>query len=230
LAESSQPPRWKNYRIAKRIQLATDGLPTRTLGEVLSSRRTCRSFSVDKLSLQSLSTLLNQTWGVHGYVDAPPFGRLLLKTSPSAGARHPVEVYVLINRVEGIRQGLYHYDGRGHQLVFLRKIAATRTVEYGAGQSFMKDAAALFIMTAVFPRVQWKYRFGRAYRTVLLDAGHLCQTFYLVATSLGLGPFCTALFRDDLIEKDLSLDTVSESALYIAGVGVPRSPISADNR
>jgi SagB-type dehydrogenase family enzyme len=76
-------------------------------------------------------------------------------------------------------------------------------------------------MTAVFSRVMWKYRQPRAYRVVLLDAGHLCQTFCLVATWLGLAPFCTAALKDTLIEQNLRLDGISESVLYIAGVGLP---------
>jgi SagB-type dehydrogenase family enzyme len=73
----------------------------------------------------------------------------------------------------------------------------------------------------VFPRTMWKYQHARAYRVVLLDAGHLCQTFCLVATWLGLAPFCTAALKDTLIEKDLGVDGIRESVLYIAGVGLP---------
>jgi Nitroreductase family len=57
------------------------------------------------------------------------------------------------------------------------------------------------------------------YRVVLLDAGHLCQTFCLTATRLGLARFSTAALKDSLIENDLGLDGISESVLYIAGVG-----------
>ena len=67
----------------------------------------------------------------------------------------------------------------------------------------------------------WKYQHPRAYRVVLLDAGHLCQTFCLTATWLGLAPFCTAALKDTLIEKDLGIDGIRESVLYIAGVGLP---------
>lgn len=67
----------------------------------------------------------------------------------------------------------------------------------------------------------WKYRSPRAYRIVTLDAGHLCQTFCLTATFLGLAPFCTAALKDTLIEKDLGLDGITESVLYVAGVGLP---------
>jgi len=79
----------------------------------------------------------------------------------------------------------------------------------------------LFLMTAIFRRTMWKYNYARAYRVVLLDAGHLCQTFCLVATWLGLAPFCTAALKDTLIEKELGIDGIRESVLYVAGVGVP---------
>jgi len=75
------------------------------------------------------------------------------------------------------------------------------------------------MMTAVFPRTQWKYKFARAYRAVLAESGHLCQTFCFVATWLGLAPFCTIALADSRIEKDLGIDGVTESVLYAAGVG-----------
>jgi len=79
-------------------------------------------------------------------------------------------------------------------------------------------------MTGVFARTMWKYRNPRAYRVVLLDAGHLGQTFCLTATRLGLAAFGTAALRDSLIEKDLGIDGVSESVLYVLGVGLPPQP------
>jgi SagB-type dehydrogenase family enzyme len=91
---------------------------------------------------------------------------------------------------------------------------------YCADQRYFSGAAALFIMTAVFARTMWKYGRARAYRVVLLETGHLCQTFCLTATRLGLAPFSTAALRDSKIESDLGLDGISESVLYVAGVGL----------
>ena len=84
-------------------------------------------------------------------------------------------------------------------------------VTYLGGQPWYRDANALFLMTSVIPRVQWKYRFPRAYRSVLLEAGHFCQTFCLVATWLGLAPFCTGLVADSLVERALRIDGVDET-------------------
>ncbi len=189
VAESPQASLAKSYPRAPRIALPPAGVAGDEFVNVLMARKTFCQYS-GSISLDAISKLLYYTWGVTGSIEAPPFGRLFHKTSPSGGARHPGEVYLLAMRVEGLPQGLYHYDGVHHRLERLRSVLAKKkAVSYAAGQEFLKDAAAVFLMTAVFPRTMWKYRFARAYRVVLLDAGHLCQTFCLVATWLGLAPF-----------------------------------------
>jgi SagB-type dehydrogenase family enzyme len=188
------------------------------------ARKTHRRFSKKELTLEAVSQLLSLVWGVTGYLHSPIFGKLLHKTSPSGGARHPGEVYLMALRVKGLRPGLYHYHPGQHHLVTISTNATcTKGWQYCAYQDYVRKAAALFLMTAVFPRAIWKYQHPRAYRVVLLDAGHLCQTFCLVATWLGLAPFCTAALKDTLIERDLGIDGISESVLYVAGVGVPPS-------
>lgn len=92
-------------------------------------------------------------------------------------------------------------------------------VGYLNGQEWFGGAAVGVLMTAVFARTQWKYRASRTYRVVLIEAGHVCQTFCLVATSLGLAPFCTMALADSKIERDLGIDGVTESVLYAAGAG-----------
>jgi SagB-type dehydrogenase family enzyme len=188
----------------------------------LNSRRTHRKFSKQKPTLQTVSQLLSLVWGVTRYLHSPLFGRLPQKTSPSGGARHPGEVYLLALRIRGLRPGLYHYHPVHHHLEKISSVATPKQAWlYCARQDYTKKSAALFLMTAVFPRTMWKYDRARAYRVVLLDAGHLCQTFCLVATWLGLAPFCTAAFQDTLIEHDLGIDGIRESMLYVGGIGLP---------
>ncbi len=199
--------------------------------EVLLKRRTWRRFSQRPMTLAQLGTLLGLTGGVQRWLDVPPMGRLALKTSPSGGARHPIELYVLALRVAGLPRGLYHYAADRHRLERLRQGASAREmVRWLAGQYWFGGAAALVLMTAVLPRVQWKYQFPRAYRVVLADAGHLCQTFCLVATWLGLAPFSTMALADSWIERGLGVDGVSEVVLYAAGAGSPpRDGLPDDN-
>ncbi len=217
--EQPRPASVKRYGHAKQTALP----PPRTQGEfpsVLTKRRTWRRFSPDAISAADLGTLLGLTWGVQEWAEAPGLGRFALKTSPSGGALHPIEAYVLARNVEGISPGLYHYDAERHKLELLRRGATGKQItDYLAGQDWFAGAAAVVMMTAIFPRTQWKYKFPRAYRVVLAEAGHFCQTFCLVATWLGLAPFCTMALADSRIEKDLGIDGVTESVLYAAGVG-----------
>jgi len=215
------PSSVKHYRHTGKIKL----LPPAAKGEfpeVLLARRTWRNFSSKPLSFADLSTLLGLTWGVQSWLKSRRLGRYALKTSPSGGALHPIEAYVLAPGVSGLPPGLYHYAADTHQLELIRKGASAGQVEeYLATQWWFRSAAALVFMTAVFPRTQWKYQCPRAYRVVLTEAGHFCQTFCLVATWLKLAPFCTLALADSLIEHAIRVDGVNESVLYAAGVGVP---------
>jgi SagB-type dehydrogenase family enzyme len=216
------PPFVKTYPDRPRLRLPD---PSHDLGgqlpQTLLNRRTHRSFGTRPVSLEQLSVLLHLTWGFTGIVRWPGWGRLPVKTSPSGGARHSLEVYLWCLRVDGLARGIYHYRADQHRLELLRKgAAANRLGELCGHQAWVGNCSALFVMTSVLPRVMWRYRFSRAYRVILLEAGHFCQTFCLVATWLGLAPFCTAALQDEQIESDLGL-TADEIVVYAAGVGTP---------
>ncbi len=222
LPATAPPPQFKQIEGADRIALPVHPVEADSFFETLHRRRTHRSFSKEPIPLDDVSRLLRTTWGVQGHLESRMFGRLPIKTSPSGGARHPGEVYLMSLRVHGLDAGIYHYQSKDHVLEKLSSQAtAALARQYCADQPYVAGAAALFIMTAVFPRAMWKYHKPRAYRVVLLDAGHLCQTFCLTATRMGLAPFSTAALKDSLIEQDLGLDGISESVLYVAGVGLP---------
>jgi SagB-type dehydrogenase family enzyme len=191
------------------------------LPETLLGRRTWRRFGTAALTRDQVSALLGLTWGVQRWVRLEDGERVALKTSPSGGARHSVEVYLLAHRVDGLESGLYHYDPDRHGLDRLGERHGpelTRQLLPQVGGAF-DHAPAVFFMTSVFGRVQWRYQTPRAYRVVLLEAGHLAQTFLLVAEWLGLAPFSTAAIDDDRTEDLLGVDGVGEGVLYATGVG-----------
>jgi SagB-type dehydrogenase family enzyme len=228
LPKTPQPKIFKSIKGAQKVPLPACAFPDSEFIRILMARRTHREFSKQEVTLEAVSQLLSLVWGVTGYLHSPVFRKLLHKTSPSAGARHPGEVYLMAPRVKGLKPGLYHYHPGHHRLEMISSNATREKAWlYCARQKFAKNAGALFLMTAVFRRTMWKYHHARAYRVVLLDAGHLCQTFCLVATWLGLAPFCTAALKDTLIEEDLGIDGIRESVLYVAGVGLPATSVRA---
>jgi len=190
-----------------------------SLADTLLARRTWRRFGSRPVSLQELSTILGLSYGVQQWVDIEG-ERVPLRTSPSGGARHSIEAYVLVLDVDGLAPGTYHYCPDTHALLLVDATTSREDVAnlFPAGSGF-DSAAALVFATSVFARVQRKYDSPRAYRVVMLEAGHFCQTFCLVATSLGLAPFCTAAFVDDAVERMLGVDGIREAAIYAMGVG-----------
>jgi SagB-type dehydrogenase family enzyme len=209
----------KSYAKAKRVRLPR----VQANGEfvaVLKSRRTWRKYGPGGVTIEALAQTLELTFGIQCWVGVPGLGRAATKSSPSGGSLHPMEAYVLAQRVKGLKSGIYHYNAALHELEWLGKGVTRRVLERSLGsQWWFARGAFLVLMTAVFGRTQWKYDFPRAYRTILIEAGHLCQTFCLTATWLGLAPFCTIAHADSKWEEWLGIDGVRESIIYVAGAG-----------
>ncbi len=217
-ASNPAPPPFKPVRGAG-VALPVSR-PAGEFAEVLLDRRTWRGFGRTPVTRRQLGTLLRLTFGATMHGRTLTNARVVFKTSPSAGARHPTEAYVLAVNVRGLARGLYHFSPDTNRLHIIKRGASDDTlVEYLSDQWWYRGAAALVLMTSVLPRVRWRYPHPRAYRSVLLDAGHICQTFCLVATWLKLAPFCTQATADSRIERDLGIDGVDEVLIYAAGVG-----------
>jgi putative peptide maturation dehydrogenase len=197
------------------------------LYDLLSRRTTIREFDGERqLPLEQLSVLLRYVFGCHGYARVLGHVLTLKKTSPSAGGLHPVEAYPLVVDVEGLASGLYHYSARDHALALVRELpprdAQDLAAHFVCGQTYLASAHVLVVLAARFGRAFWKYvRHPKGYAAMLLDAAHLSQTLYLVATELGLGAWVTAAVNNAYMDEMLGLDGVDEGALIACGVGVP---------
>jgi len=197
------------------------------LYDVLLHRRTTRSFDRGApLAQRELAVVLRYVFGYHGYV--PLLGQVttLKRTSPSAGGFHPIEAYPLIMAVDELDPGLYHYNAAEHALELLAPLgvdeARAAATAFVCGQTYFGDAHVLLVLAARFDRAFWKYRNHRKALTALvMDAAHLSQTLYLVATELGLGAFVTAAVNNADIEERLGIDGYREGVLAVCGFGKP---------
>ncbi len=190
--------------------------------EVLLARRTLRRTTGRELALDDFSKVLRWTWGATHIVDTTIMRQFVLKTSPSGGGRHPTEVYAAILRVEGLKPGIYHYSVKRDELTLMKEgFFEDELVEICCQGDFLVGASAVFFMTSMVQRSMWKYPLSHAFRVLLLDAGHLGQTFHLACTALGLAPFSFAAANPAGIEKLLAIDGVREIPIYTCAVGIP---------
>ena len=125
----------------------------------------------------------------HPAMGAHERGQNGVEDVPSGGARHPIECYVCVrpSRVFGPGCTTTHLIRTG--LEKLRGGDMTARVRAWMPRSeYFAKAAFVILLTAVFERQLWRYPYARAYRAALVEAGHVCQTFCLTATWLGLAP------------------------------------------
>ncbi|MDQ1923323.1 putative peptide maturation dehydrogenase [Massilia pseudoviolaceinigra] len=192
----------------------------------LMQRYTGRNYDPDAvLPLDVLARLLQRTFGVQAERMVAQEALVFKKTSPSAGGLHPTEAYVLVQRVPGVAPGLYHYHALHHALEPLTMLDAAAASEmarqFVADQHWFVDAPVMVVMAARVARNFWKYRnHAKAYRALMLDAGHLSQTFYLLATEAGMPGFVTAAINEMVIERAFGLDPLSDAVVAVCGCGV----------
>ena len=194
--------------------------------DLLRQRRTTRHFDTRQpLPGEPFAQVLQMTFGAMGIEELAPGVTAVKRTSPSGGALHPIEAYPLVIDVEGLAPGFYHYRGQDHALELAvpleRDDARSLANRLVIGQDYFADAAALVFHVARLDRQYWKYRqHPKALRVVLLDSGHLSQTFYLAASHLGLGAFYTAAVNDADIARILCLDSSARMVIGANGIGV----------
>jgi len=183
----------------------------------IHDRRSRREFGSAPLSLAELSFLL---WATQGIQEVISGGRALLRTVPSGGARHPFETYLGVNRVTGLEAGLYRYLPLKHQVAFLRGSEGLREglTDAAWGQEFAGDAAVTFVWTCVPYRGEWRYLWA-AHKTMLLDAGHVCQNLYLACEAIGCGTCAIAAYDQEAADALLGVDGKDEFVVYMAPVG-----------
>lgn len=176
----------------------------------LSRRRSHREFEPHPLTLAEIGQL---AWACQGLTD--PRGE---RTAPSAGAIHPLELYV------ATAEGVFHYDAETHALS-TRSGQDTRAALWEASieQDCLRAAPAIFTLAANPARTVLRYG-DRATRYIDLEAGHAAQNLLLQATSLDLWAVPIGAFRDEAVASALSLPP-DEQAVYLVAVGHPvRTP------
>lgn len=217
-----RPPELKDH--PERLAVISLPEPVRDGGPglwgVMAARRTERSYHPGPITVAELSQLL---WAAQGLTGREK-GDLRLRTVPSAGGLHPFDLYVVVNRVEGMEPGLYHYLVPDHTLEFLRAgMLGADLARAALDQQMMERAAVNIALAAVVARSVWRYH-ERAWRYMYLDAGHIMQNLALAATAMGLGLCPIGAFYDREVDDFFGLDSGEadagrETVMYMGSIG-----------
>lgn len=200
-------------------------VPRTDYDHLLERRTTCRNFDVGRsISRELLAQLLQRTVMAQAVVQVEADTEFLKKNVPSGGGLHATETYLLVQRVDGLAPGLYHYHPVQHALVALPRQCERPLQDVAnamlSGQDWFAGAAAHLVLVPRYARTYWKYRnHAKAYRALLLDVGHISQALYMAATERGMAAFVTAAINEVDTEAVFALDGVTQSPVAIVGVG-----------
>ncbi|MEA5125462.1 putative peptide maturation dehydrogenase [Xanthomonas floridensis] len=214
-----QVPRGRPDRIA--LMRGADG----HLDKLLRQRTTCRNFDADQqMEFADFSKVIERVFAANAVLQADAETVFLKRSSPSGGGLHPLDAYLIIRKVSGITDGVYHYLPIDHALEplhvetsNLQDVALTIL----AGQDWFCGAQVIVALCPRYYRNFWKYRVhAKAYRALNLEAGHFSQTLYMAATEVGLGAFVTCAINEVQVEALLGLEPIMEGVLAVCGFGI----------
>jgi SagB-type dehydrogenase family enzyme len=194
--------------------------------DVLEARKSIRKYGNSHISKDNLSHFLYHSARIKEIFKNEE-GTLTKRPYPSGGARYPLEIYVVNNRIRSIEKGIHYYDPLKHQLILINK---NKTYQKNFNAFIMnalyphmkRDSDVVFIITAVFARTMWKYeKLGMS--LILSDLGCLYQTMYLVATEMNLAPCPIGKTEEELVRNWLNLNWFEESHVGTFMLGMPES-------
>jgi SagB-type dehydrogenase family enzyme len=181
--------------------------------EAMVRRRSIRHYSPKPLSLESLSQML---WAAQGITQQDGEFR----TAPSAGALYPLEVYVVVRKdgVDGLSEGVYHYNPKGHMLTLVKDGDFSADLDAATwGQEVVEEAAATIVITGVLSRTAEKYG-KRGAQYMFQESGHASQNVFLQATALGIGTVAMGAFGEAAVRRVLGAGA-NERPLYVQPLG-----------
>jgi SagB-type dehydrogenase family enzyme len=188
------------------LQPMTDAeIPQDTLEQVIQRRGSTREFSREPISFAELSTMLKRS--------TCPIPADVLGERSSLN-----DLYLIVNAVDGLPSGAYHYRRDDSALELLKEGNLRREGGYlGLGQDIPADASVdIFFLTdleAVLNRMG-----NRGYRAAQLEAAIMGGKLYLSAYALGLGASGLTFFDDDVTEF-FSPHAEGKSVMFLIAVG-----------
>jgi len=187
----------------------TDGAVS--VESALYERRSQRDFTDQALTEEQLSQIL---WAAYGITAQGG-----LRTSPSAGATYPLEIYAIVGNVTGIEPGVYRYRPITHSIMRVVEGDKREALAVSVRQSMAYYAPISLFYCAVYERTAGRYG-ERGEMYVHIEAGHSAQNVYLQATAMGLGTCAigAGTFREPDVRELLNLPEY-ETPFYLLPVG-----------
>ena len=177
------------------------------LGETLITRRSSRDFHRGSITFEELSTIL--------YFSTRPFPSDL-------GGGSLLDIFLVVNRVEGIPPGIYYFDRIRDAIVLMKEGGFSESAQYlSLEQPLAGNSAVTLFFTADLENILAAYG-NRGYRHAHVEAGIVGQFLYLTTRALGIGASGIGAFYDDAVNQFLGLQGTGLTVIYDFAIGRER--------
>ena len=221
LNEKTAPNLHKEFVGVEKIELAMKFPPmTKSISEAINSRTSARDFNGSDLSFEKLNILLGQSCGVRDTISAYKRRDIALRNFPTVGGLQCTELYIVVNGVSGLSQGLYHYNPIKNCLELIeRGNFRWHVVNCCPNHEWLSEASVVIFIAPDVSRLTWKYGAYKSYRLAHLETGVASQNLHLVATALELGSCMVFGFDDERTDSLLGLDGRREFTTLVIAFG-----------
>lgn len=165
------------------------------------------AFDSHSVSLSEIHTIAKLAFSNQKHIDTG-LGSAVLRSYPSGGARHPLELYLFERGKLGSSSKLYYFHPDSCELHQLHEDSAIGEIVDKA--CFMKrgvrSADYCIFLSTRWLRHMWKYRYARSYKMVLLELGHAIQAINFAALSQGIQMYYCPSFNDSVVNHLCRLD------------------------
>lgn len=190
-----------------RIDLET---PSDEYINLLIKRKSKRNYTKKFITLKELSYIL------YAANARTPKGN---RTTPSAGALYPVDLYINVNKVIGLNKGMYYYNPRYHYITPIKYGDFSNSLFLSTfKQTWVKDASINIIMCYTIERMKPRYG-DKALNYAYIEAGHISQNILLAVTKLELGAVPVGAFDNNSILNLFAFNENEKVILYINSIG-----------
>ena len=201
----------QNDNIDKEIKLSEINKESELIN-LLYNRKSIRNYKNKAIIFEDISEIIWASEGINVDGISGP-----TRTSPSAGATNPLEIYILISNVNNITNGLYKYVPTEHKLQKLIKNNLSQALAAAAlNQAPIADAPASIIITANYDETTKRYG-ERGKKYVHMEAGMAAQNVILTAESKDLSGVIIGAFENDKIKKVMG--NIKQTPLLIIPLG-----------
>lgn len=186
----------------------------------LISRRSVRSFSPGSIDLQTFTSIL---W------DSTHFVRVADESKKGGDPFYLLnsfytwlEIYVVVQGVEGLRRGAYQYDMNDNKLLAIAWDVKDESILPCIQHQNWIDGGGFCVFIAVdWMRYLWVYRHSRAYINLVIQLGEIGQEILQSAYHNGLAGWPTPAVHESNCAGLLKLDSNRRDAMYFLKIGKP---------